>query len=131
MSSDVKGTTEKGHLYTGPCAVRNREGAVGDHLGLVSLVSSNPSAFFNHAHYTANQLSRILELLQVFTMENVADVIPGIDKWAAPTTQVFAFIGLLWLSTKIFSFWRLIASLFILPGANVRNSVERAQIHYC
>lgn len=41
------------------------------------------------------------------------------DYWASPTTQVFAFIGLFWLSIKIFSFWRLIASLFILPGTSV------------
>lgn len=41
------------------------------------------------------------------------------DYWASPTTQVFAFIGILWLSVKILSFWRLIASLFILPGTSV------------
>ncbi|KAK3705626.1 hypothetical protein LTR37_013234 [Vermiconidia calcicola] len=41
------------------------------------------------------------------------------DYTASPTTQFFAFIGLLWLSLKIFSFWRMIASLFILPGANL------------
>lgn len=42
------------------------------------------------------------------------------DVWAAPTTAVFTFIGVLWLSLKIFSFWRMIASLFILPGTSVR-----------
>jgi 17beta-estradiol 17-dehydrogenase / very-long-chain 3-oxoacyl-CoA reductase len=41
------------------------------------------------------------------------------DPWASTTTQVFALIGLLYLSVKIFSFWRMIASLFILPGTNV------------
>ncbi|KAF2484831.1 hypothetical protein BDY17DRAFT_321730 [Neohortaea acidophila] len=41
------------------------------------------------------------------------------DYWASPTTQIFAFIGLFWLSIKIFSFWRLIASLFILPGTSL------------
>ena len=41
------------------------------------------------------------------------------DYYAAPSTQVFAFIGLLWLSLKIFSFWRMIASLFVLPGKDV------------
>lgn len=41
------------------------------------------------------------------------------DAWAAPTTQVFAFIGLLWLALKIFSFWRMMASLFLLPGTSV------------
>ncbi|KAK4548268.1 hypothetical protein LTR36_010138 [Oleoguttula mirabilis] len=45
------------------------------------------------------------------TMHSLAE-----DTWASPTTQLFAFIGVLWLSSKIFSFWRLIASLFILPG---------------
>lgn len=43
------------------------------------------------------------------------------DAWASPTTSLFAFIGLLWLSLKIFSFWRLIASLFLLPGASVSS----------
>ncbi|EMC93498.1 hypothetical protein BAUCODRAFT_76175 [Baudoinia panamericana UAMH 10762] len=38
------------------------------------------------------------------------------DYWASPTTQVFAFIGLLYVSIKLLSFWRLIASLFVLPG---------------
>ncbi|KAK5111293.1 hypothetical protein LTR85_012188 [Meristemomyces frigidus] len=41
------------------------------------------------------------------------------DTWATPTTQLFAFIGVLWLSLKVFSFWRLIASLFILPGTSL------------
>lgn len=41
------------------------------------------------------------------------------DYWASPTTQVFAFIGLLWLSLKIFSFWRMLASLLVLPGTSV------------
>ena len=36
-----------------------------------------------------------------------------------PATQVFALFGLLWLSLKIFSFWRLIVSLFVLPGVSV------------
>ena len=48
-------------------------------------------------------------------LQNLTDV----DYWASPTTQVFAFIGLLWVSLKIFSFWRLIASLFVLPGVSV------------
>jgi len=47
------------------------------------------------------------------------DAIPVIDKWASPTTQVFAFIGILFVTLKIFSFWRLIASLFILPGISL------------
>ncbi|KAI7362380.1 Very-long-chain 3-oxoacyl-CoA [Hortaea werneckii] len=41
------------------------------------------------------------------------------DAWAAPVTAVFAFIGVLWLSLKIFSFWRLVASLFVLPGTSL------------
>ncbi|KAK4552332.1 hypothetical protein LTR86_010503 [Recurvomyces mirabilis] len=49
------------------------------------------------------------------TMNNLAET----DYWASPTTQVFAFIGLLYITLKIFSFWRLIASLFILPGTNL------------
>lgn len=49
-------------------------------------------------------------------MEGLEDTF---DKWAIPTTQVFAFIGVLYVSLKIFSFWRLIASLFILPGTSV------------
>nr|POE82414.1 very-long-chain 3-oxoacyl-coa reductase [Quercus suber] len=49
-------------------------------------------------------------------VENVIETLSPIDPWAAPTTQAFAFIGILWITFKIFSFWRLIASLFILPG---------------
>jgi len=51
------------------------------------------------------------------------------DPWAASTTQAFALIGVLWLSSKIFSFWRLIASLFVLPGTSVsiRHSPEGRQ----
>ncbi|KAI7549481.1 Very-long-chain 3-oxoacyl-CoA [Hortaea werneckii] len=41
------------------------------------------------------------------------------DGWAAPVTAVFAFIGVLWLSLRIFSFWRLVASLFVLPGTSL------------
>jgi 17beta-estradiol 17-dehydrogenase / very-long-chain 3-oxoacyl-CoA reductase len=47
------------------------------------------------------------------------DTLNPIDPWAAPTTKAFAFIGVLWVSYKILSFWRLIASLFILPGQSV------------
>lgn len=46
------------------------------------------------------------------------------DGWAAPVTAVFAFIGVLWLSLRIFSFWRLVASLFVLPGTSVCDSLE-------
>jgi len=42
------------------------------------------------------------------------------DHLAAPATFIFALIGVLFVSLKIFSFWRLIASLFILPGTSVR-----------
>jgi len=42
-----------------------------------------------------------------------------IDPWAAPGTKLFAFIGVVYVSYKIFSFWRMIASLFILPGQSV------------
>ena len=47
------------------------------------------------------------------------DKISPIDPWASATTKAFAFIGVLWVSFKIFSFWRLIVSLFILPGQSV------------
>ena len=47
-----------------------------------------------------------------------------VDMYAAPSTQVFAFIGIAFISWKIFSFWRLIASLFILPGAKVYAAVS-------
>ncbi|KAK0936084.1 hypothetical protein LTR29_012362 [Friedmanniomyces endolithicus] len=53
------------------------------------------------------------------TAEHLKDIASSADKWASPATQVFAFIGLLWLSLKIFSFWRMIASLFILPGISL------------
>lgn len=56
------------------------------------------------------------------------DAVPGIDKWASPTTQVFAFIGILFVTLKIFSFWRLIASLFILPGVSVRSHAVLLQM---
>ncbi|KAK5166864.1 uncharacterized protein LTR77_007593 [Saxophila tyrrhenica] len=47
------------------------------------------------------------------------------DYYASATTQTFAFIGLLWLSLKIFSFWRMIASLFILPGASLSKFASK------
>jgi 17beta-estradiol 17-dehydrogenase / very-long-chain 3-oxoacyl-CoA reductase len=58
-------------------------------------------------------------------MDSLRDIDIDIDQLAVPATQVFAFIGLLWLSLKIFSFWRLIASLFILPGISVCASTHR------
>lgn len=42
------------------------------------------------------------------------------DPLAKPVTAIFAFIGILYITLKIFSFWRLVASLFILPGKSVR-----------
>jgi 17beta-estradiol 17-dehydrogenase / very-long-chain 3-oxoacyl-CoA reductase len=54
-----------------------------------------------------------------FKMDQLRDLDIDVDQLAVPATQVFAFIGLLWLSLNIFSFWRLIASLFILPGISV------------
>ncbi|KAL1302191.1 hypothetical protein AAFC00_002621 [Neodothiora populina] len=41
------------------------------------------------------------------------------DVWEKPLTTAFTLIGVLFVSLKIFSFWRLIASLFILPGASL------------
>jgi 17beta-estradiol 17-dehydrogenase / very-long-chain 3-oxoacyl-CoA reductase len=52
-------------------------------------------------------------------MDSLRDIDIDVDQLAVPATQLFAFIGLLWLSLKILSFWRLIASLFILPGISV------------
>jgi len=49
-------------------------------------------------------------------MDKIAEIE---DHLAKPVTQVFAFIGILYVCLKIFSFWRLIASLFILPGKSV------------
>ncbi|KAK5107349.1 hypothetical protein LTR62_001365 [Meristemomyces frigidus] len=48
--------------------------------------------------------------------ESAGHYMTNVDFWASPTTQVFAFIGLLYITLKIFSFWRLIISLFVLPG---------------
>ena len=62
----------------------------------------------------------LIQLSDVDKMEDkIASVISDQDYWASPTTQIFAFIGLFWVSLKILSFWRMIVSLFILPGVNV------------
>jgi 17beta-estradiol 17-dehydrogenase / very-long-chain 3-oxoacyl-CoA reductase len=60
-------------------------------------------------------------------MAPVPDLAVELDKYAVPATQALAFIGLLWITLKIFSFWRLIASLFILPGISVRSN----NLHHC
>ena len=60
--------------------------------------------------------------------DKIAQALGGDDYWASPTTQIFAFIGVLWLSLKIFSFWRMIVSLFVLPGTAVstfRRSLQQ------
>jgi 17beta-estradiol 17-dehydrogenase / very-long-chain 3-oxoacyl-CoA reductase len=51
--------------------------------------------------------------------DKIAQALGGDDYWASPTTQIFAFIGVLFLSVKILSFWRMIASLFVLRGTSV------------
>ena len=51
------------------------------------------------------------------------------DYWASPTTQVLAFIGLIWVSWRILSFWRMIASLFILPGISV-STISKSNIFH-
>lgn len=51
--------------------------------------------------------------------DKIGEILHQDDYWASPTTQIFALIGVLWLSLKILSFWRMIASLFILPGIKV------------
>ena len=56
-----------------------------------------------------------------FTMDTIAEVE---DHLAKPVTQVFAFIGILYVCLKIFSFWRLIASLFVLPGKSVSHIID-------
>ncbi|GAM88251.1 hypothetical protein ANO11243_062840 [Dothideomycetidae sp. 11243] len=38
------------------------------------------------------------------------------DPFAKPAVFAFSLIGVLYVSAKIFSFWRMIASVFILPG---------------
>jgi hypothetical protein len=38
-----------------------------------------------------------------------------------PAAQALAAVGLLYLTSKVWSFLRLLASLFILPGESVRN----------
>lgn len=52
-------------------------------------------------------------------MEKFEDVFATNDPWASPTQQVFTVIGIVFISYKIFTFWRMIASLFILPGKSV------------
>ena len=54
---------------------------------------------------------------QIVSVNDMAVLIE--DPWKEPVTALFAGIGLLYISLKIFSFWRLIASLFILPGTSV------------
>ncbi|KAK6429988.1 hypothetical protein LTR95_013862 [Oleoguttula sp. CCFEE 5521] len=44
------------------------------------------------------------------------DQLNPVDPYAALATQVAALIGVLFISLKIFSFWRMIASLFFIPG---------------
>lgn len=58
--------------------------------------------------------------------DKIGEVVHGEDYWASPTTQVFALIGVLWLSLKILSFWRMIASLFILPGIKVSRTLRES-----
>ena len=55
------------------------------------------------------------------TADQLVDAVTSIDPWAAPLTHLAALIGVLWISLKIFSFWRMIASLLILPGTSVRH----------
>ena len=51
--------------------------------------------------------------------DKIAKALGGEDYYAAATTQIAALIAVVWISMKIFSFWRMIASLFILPGTKV------------
>ena len=43
-----------------------------------------------------------------------------------PIAQALAVVGLLYLSSKVWSFLRLLASLFILPGQSVRRAPPRS-----
>lgn len=47
------------------------------------------------------------------------------DPFAKPAAFVFSLIGVLYVSSKIFSFWRMIASLFILPGESLTKYGRR------
>lgn len=82
--------------------------------------SQLPSIFTSPACQKSNKVEYSLEAYQKQSL-NMAGMeqLNPIDPWAAPTTKVFAFIGVAYVSYKIFSFWRLIASLFILPGQSV------------
>lgn len=45
----------------------------------------------------------------------------NMDRLSTPFTQGFAAIGLLYVSVKLFSFVRVLLSLFVLPGASVSH----------
>ncbi|KAF2152093.1 NAD(P)-binding protein [Myriangium duriaei CBS 260.36] len=47
------------------------------------------------------------------------------DPWARPAAFAFSLIGVLFVSVKIFSFWRMVASLFILPGESLSKYGRR------
>lgn len=51
--------------------------------------------------------------------DKIGEIVHQEDYLVSPTTQIFALIGVVWLSLKILSFWRMIASLFVLPGIKV------------
>lgn len=99
--------------------------ALGGH-GFVFMWNSTLHLLLNTVHHR-HILTRHHQDL---TMDTLRDIDIDIDQLAVPATQVFAFIGLLWLSLKIFSFWRLIASLFILPGISVCASMPLKQGAY-
>ena len=52
------------------------------------------------------------------------------DQLAKPVTAIFAAIGIIYVTLKIFSFWRLFASLFILPGESVGNKCSISIVHH-
>ena len=64
------------------------------------------------------------QLHRTTSLPPTMDNLNPIDPWAAPATKVAAFIGVFWVSYKILSFWRMIASLFILPGQSVCVQVK-------
>lgn len=50
------------------------------------------------------------------------------DPWAKSAVFGFSLVGVLFVSLKIFSFWRMIASLFIIPGESVSYYLSESSI---
>ena len=50
------------------------------------------------------------------------------DPFAKPLVSALSAIGLLYVSVKLFNFWRVLASVFVLPGKSVRTSLLSASV---